>query len=269
VTSQNEADLEIISKMPADGAEGVPIVFVHGAFGGAWCWDEYFLSWFAERGYAAYAVSLRGHGTSGGGGALGGAGIDDYVTDLLRVTGRFERPPILVGHSMGGFVVQKYLERGDAAGMALMAAVPPRGLVGPGLSLMVWQPTLALSIGAGQIFGESWDAPELMREALFSNSLPTDQADAYLARMGPESTRAMIEMAGLEPPRLKEKALPPVLVMGGHDDALIPPAFVRSTARAYGVSPNILEDIGHVMMLDVGWESVAQTVLDWMVDSGI
>ena len=269
MTSQKGPDLEVISRLPVDGAHGVPIVFVHGAYGGAWCWDEYFLSWFAERGYAAHAVSLRGHGASGGSGALDGVGIDDYVADLKQVTGTLERPPILVGHSMGGFVVQKYLERGEASGVALLAAVPPRGLIGPGLSLMVWQPGLAFSLGSGQIFGKSWDGPEVMRSALFSDALPTDQADAYLARMGPESTRAMFEMAGLEPPRLKGVSLPPVLVLGGHDDALIPPAFVRSTARAYGVSPTILEDVGHVMMLDVGWQSVAQTVFDWMVDSGI
>ena len=269
MTSDKGPELEVISRLPADDPQGPPIVFVHGAYGGAWCWDEYFLSWFAARGYATHAVSLRGHGASGGDGALGGAGIDDYVADLLQVTSKLGQPPILVGHSMGGFVVQKYLERGEAAGAALMAAVPPRGLIGPGLSLMVWQPALAFSLGSGQIFGNNWDAPDVMRSALFSDALPTAQADAYLARMGPESTRAMIEMAGLEAPRLKDVTLPPILVMGGHDDALIPPAFVRSTARAYGVSPNILEDVGHVMMLDVGWESVAETIFDWMVDSDI
>lgn len=268
MTSKEKVDLEVITRLPSDGAHGTPIVFVHGAYGGAWCWEENFLPWFADRGHAAYAVSLRGHGASGGGG-LDNAGIDDYVADLLQVTGRMERPPVLVGHSMGGFVVQKYLEYGAAAGVALMAAVPPRGLVGPSLSLMVWQPTVALSIGAGQFFGKSWDSPDVMRAALFSEALPTDKADAYLARMGPESTRAMMEMAGLAPPQLDGRTLPPVLVMGAHDDALIPPAFVRSTARAYGVFPNILEDIGHVMMLDVGWESVAEIVFDWMVDSDI
>ena len=269
MTSRGEVDLEVITRLPAEGAHGTPIVFVHGAYGGAWCWEENFLPWFADRGHAAHAVSLRGHGASRGGGALDDAGIDDYVADLQQVASRLEAPPVLVGHSMGGFVVQKYLERGDAAGVALMAAVPPRGLMGPGLSLMVWQPAVALSIGAGQMFGKSWDSPEVMRAALFSGALPADQADAYLARMGPESTRAMMEMAGLAPPRLDDRTLPPVLVMGAHDDALIPPAFVRSTARAYGVSPNILEDIGHVMMLDAGWESVAEIVYDWMADSSI
>jgi pimeloyl-ACP methyl ester carboxylesterase len=41
-----------------------PLLFVHGAWHGAWCWDEYFLDFFAGRGYRALAVSLRGHGNS-------------------------------------------------------------------------------------------------------------------------------------------------------------------------------------------------------------
>jgi pimeloyl-ACP methyl ester carboxylesterase len=42
-----------------------PILFVHGAWHGAWCWEN-FLPYFADRGYGAYAVSLRGHGASQG-----------------------------------------------------------------------------------------------------------------------------------------------------------------------------------------------------------
>ena len=42
-----------------------PIFFVHEAWHAAWCWEN-FLPYFANRGYAAYAVSLRGHGTSEG-----------------------------------------------------------------------------------------------------------------------------------------------------------------------------------------------------------
>ena len=33
---------------------------------GAWCWAEHFLDFFADRGFDAYALSLRGHGRSGG-----------------------------------------------------------------------------------------------------------------------------------------------------------------------------------------------------------
>ena len=29
-----------------------PILFIHGAYTAAWCWQDNYLPWFAERGYA-------------------------------------------------------------------------------------------------------------------------------------------------------------------------------------------------------------------------
>jgi pimeloyl-ACP methyl ester carboxylesterase len=56
--------LEVIDKGTCSESHPVPLVFVHGAWHGAWCWDEHFLDYFADRGYRALAVSLRGHGNS-------------------------------------------------------------------------------------------------------------------------------------------------------------------------------------------------------------
>lgn len=41
-----------------------PLLFVHGAFQGGWCWDANFLDFFAKRGFRVLAPSLRGHGSS-------------------------------------------------------------------------------------------------------------------------------------------------------------------------------------------------------------
>lgn len=260
--------LEVISRRAATDGPGRPLLFVHGAFAGAWCWDEYFLSWFAARGYDAHALSLRGHGASGGQEALDGYAIADYVEDVARVVATFDRPPLLIGHSMGGFIVQKYLERDTPAGAALLASVPPRGLAGPGLSLAVWNPVAALSIGAAQSLGGHWGAPEVMQDALFSAALDAGRAFGYLARMGPESRRAMLDMYGGDLPDPGLTAGCPMLVLGAAEDELIPSAFVRATARGYGAPLQILDGIGHVMMLDEAWEAVAECILDWMRKNG-
>ena len=52
-------DLEIFSHSPAKPTKPVPLLFVHGAFCGAWIWAEKFLPWFAARGYEAHAISLQ------------------------------------------------------------------------------------------------------------------------------------------------------------------------------------------------------------------
>jgi pimeloyl-ACP methyl ester carboxylesterase len=56
--------LELLDKASATESHPVPLLFVHGAWHAAWCWDERFLDFFADRGYRALAMSLRGHGKS-------------------------------------------------------------------------------------------------------------------------------------------------------------------------------------------------------------
>ena len=40
-----------------------PLVFVHGLYHAAWCWEEHWMGWLAGQGYSCYAVSLRGQVT--------------------------------------------------------------------------------------------------------------------------------------------------------------------------------------------------------------
>jgi hypothetical protein len=41
-----------------------PLLFVHGGYATAGCWDEYFLPWFSGRGFDCHALDLAGHGGS-------------------------------------------------------------------------------------------------------------------------------------------------------------------------------------------------------------
>ena len=43
--------------MPARATRKPPLIFVHGGYGDAWCWEPYFLPWFAAKGWPAYALS--------------------------------------------------------------------------------------------------------------------------------------------------------------------------------------------------------------------
>src|SRR5882757_8290833 len=114
--SKGRLVLEVIEKGACSPSHPVPLLFVHGAWHAAWCWDEHFLDFFADRGYRAAALSLRGHGSSPTAKGLRRCSLADYVDDVAEVAARLPTQPILIGHSMGGFVVQKYLERHTAAG---------------------------------------------------------------------------------------------------------------------------------------------------------
>ena len=46
-----ETNLEVRSRLPERANAGPPLLFVHGGYCDAWCWEHYFLPWFAARGY--------------------------------------------------------------------------------------------------------------------------------------------------------------------------------------------------------------------------
>src|SRR5205085_6494592 len=100
--------LEVLERQRAEDTGRPPLLFVHGLGHGAWCW-EHWLDAAADAGYPAYAVSLRGHGGSSGG--LRTARLSGYVDDVVATAESLPRPPVLVGHSMGGLVVMQALAR--------------------------------------------------------------------------------------------------------------------------------------------------------------
>lgn len=264
--SSEPIGLEILKVRVPDGIEEkpYPVIFLHGAFSGAWCWADHFLGYFAIRGYTCYAPSFRGHAGSEGVRDINDFGIDDYVHDVLSVMEELKDPPILVGHSMGGFIAMKVAERRDLAGLALLSSVPPGGLAGPSLSLAMWNPFLLSEIGMVQVGRPEAMSERGLRDALFSPRMSSKQAGEYLRLMGPESLRAMREMHGLiqvDPRRIRGRC--PTFVMGGAEDGLIAPAFVKSTARQLGHRAAVLPRIGHAIMLDEDWESAAQTLENW------
>ena len=118
--------LETIKEEPANDARSTPVLFVHGMSHAAWCWVEHFLPYFAQHGYVSHALSLRGHGSSEGRKRLRWTPLAEYVSDVAQVVDQMERSPVLVGHSMGGMIVQKYLELNGVPAAVLLASAPPQ-----------------------------------------------------------------------------------------------------------------------------------------------
>jgi non-heme chloroperoxidase len=70
-------------------------------------------AFLAEAGYPCYALSARPWRQHGGE-QINWHSIGDYVDDVKTVVDWLDEPPVLIGHSMGGFIVQKYLEHRPA-----------------------------------------------------------------------------------------------------------------------------------------------------------
>lgn len=263
----DQPQLEVVHRRPVAGSERrvPPLLFIHGAYAGAWCWDEHFLPWFAEQGFDAYAVSLRGHGRSQGKESLHQSGIRDYVADVRQVVEELETPPILVGHSMGGMVVQKYLEQYPAAAAVLMASVPPGGLSSSVMRLMTADPLLFAQISMMQGGARDLVDTENAGRAIFSDDLPAEIRDSYGARMQSESQRVLMDMTFMDLPRRWRMHLPPMLVLGAGRDALFSISETKRTARSYRADYQIYPEMAHAMMLETGWVLPAREIRDWVI----
>lgn len=256
-------EIEVMARLPeADPVRPHPLLFVHGAYAAAWCWDEHFLPYFADQGYASYALSLSGHGGSRRRDLLDSYSIDNYVDDLVEVASRMPGEPVLIGHSMGGMVVQKYLERHSAPGVVLLASVPPQGLLGSALGLAFRKPGLMTDLN--RMLGGGHPDPAGLHDALFHQ--PQDEAKLmrYYNLMQPESLRAIWDMTLFNLPSPASLHRVPMLIIGAEHDNLIPPDQVEMTARTYDHEAEIFPGMGHGMMLEAGWKDVASFIGKWL-----
>jgi pimeloyl-ACP methyl ester carboxylesterase len=261
--------LELLAQIPASRSRAAAVLFVHGAFSAAWCWEEHFLPHFARHGYAAYALSLRGHGNSEGADHVFSHSMSDYVKDLTWAVDEIGTAPVLVGHSMGGMVIQRYLDRARAPAAVLMASVPPSGLFWPSLELAWRDPSIFGELGLIQYINPRLATLEGVRRVLFSPEAPLAVVAKTYARMQPESHRAIYEMTWPQLMLRRPNGLPPLLVLGAERDAFFGPDSVRATAEHFGVRAEIFPAMAHAMMLEPGWQTVADRIIGWLTGAGM
>lgn len=261
-----EPRLELLSRLP-QGKSRTPVLFVHGAYTGAWCWAEHFLDWFAAAGYPAHAVSLSGHGGSRGRRVLDSFSIDDYVRDVAEVADGFATPPVLVGHSMGGFVVQKFLERREAPAAVLMCSVPPQGLMGSAVNLLFNKPTLMGELN--RLLSGAGASVRALREALFAQPVNEEDLQRFYRLSQSESQRAIWDMSLFNLPDTRRVRRTPLMVVGAEHDHLIPTSLTDMTAHTYRVAPHILAGMGHGLMLERDWARAAERIGDWLTERGL
>lgn len=242
-----------------------PLLMIHGAYAGSWCWEGYFLPYFTEAGWDVHVPSLRGHAGSMGREKLDHFGIDDYVKDILDMMADLPEPPILIGHSMGGLVAQRVAKQAKVAGLVLLASVAPYGVAASFAHLVTSQPNLLWDLGQFQWQGAAAAGnPSFVRELLFSSKTDRAVVDYFAARAQPESMRALTEMAiphpfaGFNCPQL------PCLVLGAGADQLIPASDIHACATAWHTKAVMIEDCGHAMMADFHKTKVAQEIHEWL-----
>jgi len=212
-------------------------------------------------------VSLRGHGGSPSPVPLRQCSVADYLEDISTVADSLPRRPVIVGHSMGGFLVQRYLECDDAPAAVLMASMPPQGNFGSALRWIRQRPWHFMKMLTTAKSLPYINTPELARERFFSAQMPDSKVMEYAARLQEESARIGVDCL-VRLPRTR-RVTTPLLVLGAEDDGATSQGEVRATARAYRTEPEFFPEMGHDMMLEPGWVAVAERIHTWLGARGL
>ena len=164
--------------------------------------------------------------------------------------------------------VQKYLESHAAPAAILLASAPPRGILPATLRILLRHPIAFLKAGLTLSMAPIVATLALARDVLFSADITRQELEKHFARLQNDSFRAFLDMLLLNLPRPKRVSTS-VLVLGAANDFLFSPAEVEATARAYGTQAEVFPDMAHDMMLEPGWQAVADRILAWLDAQGL
>lgn len=261
-------DLRIVWREPARPGNLPPLFFLHGAWHGAWCWDP-FLSYFTERGYPCAAVDLAGHGEADRPPGYNFRTVARHLPALrsaLRDVGGRGRP-ILIAHSMGGWLGQMLLSGPDAAdvqGAVLVTPVPAGGLpVTTSLKVALQHPLKFLRASLLQSF--TVDSPDMARKLFHGPGKPEREVAESTAKLRPESALACIDMIfGLSRVSPKKISGKPLLLLAAEHDYFFPPCYEARNAKRLGAEYLEFRGMAHNLMEGERWEEVAAAILAWI-----
>ncbi|MFV9506569.1 MAG: alpha/beta hydrolase [Oscillochloridaceae bacterium umkhey_bin13] len=241
--------IELISLKPKQQVYPQPVLLLHGAWHGAWCWAEQAMPDLAARGFVVHALSVRGHGATPAPPHHWRSTILDYAREVRAVIAQLGGRPLVVGHSAGGYITQ----------LLITGAVGPI----PPLSGAVLLCSSPVSIGGYFLDRGLRGAPMVSLPAL----LRREPATVQRAFLRPDATEAELEALRsrmvAEPPFVTLSSMllrprparntTPILVIAAERDAVFDLEAQRATAATYRAELVSVPDAAHDLMLDPAW----------------
>ncbi len=249
------------------------VIFIHGMFMVPASWEAW-RKHFEARGYRTLAPAWPQHEGAPAdlrkahpNKALGALKLEDVLAHYRKIIREEKQKPILIGHSMGGLIVQILMQEGlGAAGIALDSA-PPKGLISLKFSF------LKSNWGVISPFADK-EEPILLTQDQFNYAFvhslsEAEQKEIYDAHVVPESRLVgngpTTDAAAID----FDRARLPLLLIAGEEDHIIPASLNFSNFQKYESSKSRTEfrmfpGRTHWIAGQKGWEEVADFVLDWL-----
>jgi pimeloyl-ACP methyl ester carboxylesterase len=260
VIHERIGDLTALHEPARGNANLGPLVLLHGLWGGSWIFQDW-LEPAAERGWDAWAISLRGREGSRAVQDLGKVRLQDFARDLqdaLTAIG----PAAVVGYSMGGLILQ--MVASDAASRhlvrsaVLLCSVPPRGVValaGP-VVRRSWR-YLPAMVGGRPMLPRKPDA-----DAMLLNAMPKAERERWYPRFSADSGRAALQIAVGSVAVDQEGMKCRVLVVSAEHDRISPPSIQPKLVKKYRASHLRIASHAHLVTIEPGADAVSAAVLD-------
>jgi pimeloyl-ACP methyl ester carboxylesterase len=198
--------------------------------------------------------------------------VDHYERFVLGL----EEPPILVGHGLGGLVVQALLDRGLGSCGVAVASAPIRGIWAlPHAQVRGVTPQLLASRLGGRCVRLT---PGQFHEAFMNTSAREEAQWNYDRYVVPGPSRVLLQaaLANINPfsrtsINVRRNSRVPLLLIAASQDRLSPPSIVKANVRAYRDSIATTEyrefpGRTHFIIAQSGWQEVADYALDWVRD---
>jgi len=239
-----------------------PILFVHGAWHGAWCWERYFMDIFARAEFDTYAFNLTGHEKPGRVKGINRIPFSRYVQDLEEAVAQLDRPPIIIAHSMGGMIVQKYLEKHSCHKAVLLAPVPKSGVLSVSLRFLFSRTSAMLQLLQLNLLGLV-NSTEKAKWAFFSEDAPSEEIDFCVSHLCSESFLAFAKLL-VPAVKINYHRSTPMLVLAAENDTLFSVNELKRTAQKYQADFQVVPNTAHDMMLDNRYPETVNAILNWL-----
>jgi len=248
--------------VPKKRTYDTPILFIHGAWHGAWCWKN-FMNFLADKGFACYALDLPAHGERRGGDEnIHWQTLGTYLTAVRKVAAEIGNP-FVIGHSMGGYIAMLYMQEANPPGAVLIGSIPFRRLP-PGTFAKMTKDFPMMTARAMALMPTSVKDERMYRK-LFLYNAPDEVCRLGYESVGQESSIPLLQSA-VPLVRLKpDRVTCPVLVAAAEHDYFFPMKGQERTALAYKGEYRLYEGMGHNLMMEDGWEKVAGDIHNWLV----
>ena len=259
------------------------VVFIHGLWIHSVSWQPW-QELFDKQGYRTLAPGWPGDGDTVGDtrahpDRVAGFGVEAVTDSYAEVINKLDEPPIVVGHSFGGLIAQKLLDRDLAAAAVCISPAPIKGIRAVPFSL------LRSSFPVLKSPGNRRKAVALTAAQFaysFGNAIPPDEAaELHRALTIPSPGLPLFEASTANFRRSSPTAVDtrrdgrgPLLLIANGKDHTVPAVVVRGAQRLYarGGSPAELrtyEDRGHSAPFDHGWRELADDTLGWLDAQGL